>query len=465
MDRRYPTIFQKNTQEVVPTRSSLLGITIRPGVYLYKDASGGVLYVGKAKNLRNRIRQYFVRADALGAKTGILVPQIRSIQTIATDSEFDAILLESELIRQYMPKYNSISKDDKSPLFMALTLDESLPRIFLTRKTAIDSLRPIPKNRRIVGPFQSAPVARLLLQSIRRVIPYCSQKQRTGAPCFYTHLGLCNPCPSAIIGMPDSPEKKRLQERYRHQMRSIALVLSGRGSLVRRELEKTMSRSAAREEYEAAGAAKQQLASLNRLLTHAFDPVLYKDAASQPGRMYEERLSDLSRVLMEHGVALGILKRIECIDISTIQGSWPAGSLVVFTDGIPDTGSYRRFRIRAGGRPNDVAMMGEVVTRRLAHPKWGTPDLIIVDGGKPQVGAAVKAVQATPAAQKIPIVGLAKRYEELIIPGGKTDLQPFQTIRLAASRPAIQLLEHIRDEAHRFAKKYHTLIRQKSFGN
>lgn len=465
MDRRYPTIFKKNTQEIVPTRSSLSGITIRPGVYLYKDASGAVLYVGKAKNLRNRIRQYFVRPDALGAKTSILVPQIRSIQTIATDSEFDAILLESELIRQYMPKYNSISKDDKSPLFIALTLDESLPSILLTRKTTIESWNPTPQKRIIVGPFQSGSVARRLLQSIRRVIPYCSQKQRTGTACFYTHLGLCDPCPSAIVGLPEGPEKKRLQERYRRQMRSIALVLSGQASTVRRALEKTMNRSAASEKYEAAGTAKQQLTALNRLLTHSFDPVLYHDAVSQPGRMYQQRLRDLSHVLMEHGIAVRDLKRIECIDISTIQGSWSSGSLVVFTDGIPDTGAYRRFRIRAGGRPNDVAMMGEVITRRLGHPEWGTPDLIIVDGGKPQVGAAVKAVQATPAAQKIPIIGLAKRYEELIIPVGKTNRQPYRTVRLTASRPAIQILEHIRDEAHRFAKKYHSLIREKSFGN
>ncbi|MDP1723012.1 MAG: GIY-YIG nuclease family protein [Candidatus Gottesmanbacteria bacterium] len=458
MDRHRTSFFKKSTQKIAPDSTGLASVTTRPGVYLYCDSHGTVLYVGKAKNVKKRVRQYFVRRERLTTKTQTLVPQISSIQTIATDSEFDALLLEAHLIREFMPKYNSIAKDDKSPLYIAITFEELLPRIILTRKTTIDSWKSHPK-RAIFGPFQSGRIARRLLLSVRHSIPFCSQKQRNGNPCFYTHIGLCDPCPSLISKMPEGIGKAQLLRRYKHNIRRVALVLSGQASKVRIELTHAMNARAGVMAYEEAGEIKKQVDALDMLLTHIFDPSVYTDGASQPSHIHETRLTDLVRVLSGAGMTLTSLKRIECIDISTIQGSWSTGSLVVFTDGIPDTGQYRRFRIKLGGKPNDVGMMTEVITRRFGHAEWPNPNLLIVDGGKPQVKGALNALSGF---SNIPIIGLAKRFEEIIIPSGNPSSPFFSTIRLETSRPALQILQHIRDEAHRFAKKYHTSLRSLS---
>lgn len=432
MDHPHATVFQKTIQEVTGPRPVFATITTRPGVYLYYDTKGTVIYVGKAKNLRNRVRQYFACDDAIGQKTNLLVSQITSIKAIPTDSEFDALLLEATLIRKYQPKYNSVAKDDKSPLYIAITFDEPLPRIVFTRKTIIDSWSPFPKRRFIAGPFQSGRVARRLMQSVRKIIPYCTQQHRDGHPCFYTHIGLCNPCPSTI-------RTKKLASVYRSNLQKIALLLSGRARRVRVILEKKMHECGDHMAFEEAGEYKKQLDVLNMLLTHSFDPGIFTDKTS-------DRLTDLSRILH-----LPAIHRIECIDISTLQGEWATGSLVVFTNGIPDTNEYRRFRIKTVGKSNDVGMMAEVIKRRFAHPEWPKPDLLVVDGGKAQVSTATGIIR------DIPIIGLAKRYEEIVVPNGHA----FKLVRLSPASPALQLVQHIRDEAHRFAKRYHTILRAK----
>ncbi len=380
--------------------------------------------MGKAKNLRNRVRQYFVRSDRVEEKTKLLVPQIAFIKTIPTDSEFDALLLEATLIRKYLPKYNAIARDDKSPLYITITFDESLPRILFIRKKELENHA----RRAVFGPFQSGRVAHLLMQSVRRIIPYCTQKRRDGKPCFYTHIGLCNPCPSSI-------KAKKPASVYRSNLRKISLLLSGRARRVRTIIEKQMRERADRMDFEQAGEYKKQLDALTMLLTDRFDPTMYTDATSK-------RLTELAGILQ-----VSSLERIECIDISTLNGKWSTGSIVVFTDGIPDTNEYRRFRIKAAGIPNDVAMLTEVINRRFSHPEWPFPNLLVVDGGKGQVTAAKHA--------PVPVVGLAKRFEEIIVPLG----QGFRVLRLSPSSPALQLVQHIRDEAHRFAKRYHRVLR------
>lgn len=404
-------------------------ITTRPGVYLYYDRAGSVIYVGKAKNLRNRVRQYLARKDALGAKTPLLVSEIARIETIPTDSEFDALLLEASLIRRYQPKWNSVSRDDKSPLFIVIPFDEQLPRIRFMRKR---ELTPNPQWA-VFGPFPSARMTHLLMRSIRRIIPYCTQKTRNGRPCFYTQLGLCDPCPNAIS---DDPERARV---YRNNLRRIASLLSGGARRLRSELEKSMRDAAKREAFEQAREFQRQLAALERLLLRPFGSAVPEGASARA-----ERVKDLSRVL-----GLPTLRRIECIDVSHIHGKWASGSLVVFTEGEPDTDQYRRFRIRLRGKPNDVGMMAEVISRRFAHPEWPYPDLLVVDGGKPQLTAAKSA--------PVPVAALAKRFEEIILPAG----EGFRVLRLPRASPALQLVEHIRDEAHRFAKRYHIVLRSR----
>lgn len=451
-------------------------LTTRPGCYLYKDASGKVIYVGKAKNLQRRVRQYFGKKDTLSAKTQLLVEQIITIDTIPTDSEFDALLLEAALIRTQQPKYNVIARDDKSPLYIVITVQEALPRILFERKRTIDAAGDPFKRALIIGPFQSNRIIRQLLRSLRRIVPYCLQKKRDGRACFYTHLGLCSPCPSVIAKMPDSPQAQVAKGQYRKNISRVALLLRGKSHAVRRELEKEMVDFAASLEFEKALEIKRQLNALDLLLLRTFDPMVYTERSTLPDFSLHTRLDALAHILKTKGMTIPTLKRIECIDISNFSGVWATGSLVVFTDGIPDTRQYRRFRIKISGLPNDVAMMGEVILRRFHHPEWPTPDLLVVDGGKPQVTAALNAlavivservpIRSEPHGRKrvegslsipIPVIGLAKRFEEIIIPMGLG----FHSVRLAASSPALQLIQHIRDEAHRFAKRYHTLLRSK----
>lgn len=424
-----------------------------PGVYIYRDTDGNVIYVGKAKDLKRRVSQYFSRVDAVGPKTATLVAQIVDIETIDTHSEFDALLLESQLIRSYNPKYNVIAKDDKSPIYVSISLDESLPRIVCVRKTGVIEM---PK-RLYFGPFQSTRTLRKLLRQIRMIIPYCTQKQRNGTPCFYTHIGLCDPCASVLSGLEESEIKSKLVTRYRANIRKIAAIFSGKSLEVLHDLERDMSTYAKEERFEEAAAAKRAIEGMRSLVRTHYDPALYVQSEAFVESVYESEMNELYQYLLPFYPSLSQIRKIECIDISNTQGTHATGSLVVLRDGRPNTDEYRRFKIRTKDAPNDFAMIAEVVSRRVKHVEWQFPDLLVIDGGKGQVKMAVAAMNA--ASVSIPVIGLAKRFEEIIIPDG----DGFSVLRLPVSNKALHMLERLRDESHRFAITYHRSLRKKAF--
>lgn len=402
----------------------------RSGVYIYRDKNKVVLYVGKALDLSKRVREYFTRDDAAGYKTLRLVSQIAGIEILTTPTEFDALLLEAHLIRKLIPKYNVIARDDKSPLYIVVTLGETLPRVLQLRKSHLTGKEP--KRWAIFGPFQSGRTVRGLLRTIRNIIPYCTQKQRNGKPCFYTHIGLCDPCPSCITKLED-------KRRYRNNILRIRDIFAGKATRVISSLQKEMENLAKKDNFEGAERIKRQLLALISLQQKRLDPMLYVQKDT-------DELTQLRTLLLPHMPMVGVLSRIECIDISNISGTLATGSLVVLTDGIPDTNQYRRFKIRSKQTPDDPAMVAEVLSRRLKHKEWPTPDLLVVDGGKSQAAAAIKVTH------DIPIIGLAKCFEKIII---QDKNGVFRTIRLPLNNPAIHVLQRIRDEAHRFAKGYH----------
>jgi excinuclease ABC subunit C len=421
------------------------------GVYLYADNKGQVIYVGKAKNLKNRVSSYFYRSDALGYKTQFLVKQIRQVTVIPTVSEFDAILLEAKLIFAYCPKYNSISKDDKSRLYIKLDLKEKFPTVTFIRKKAFD------KTSVIFGPFPSTRDARLIMRSIRRIIPYCTQRIKTGKPCFYSHLGLCNPCPSQIVGLTDKDEMKNQTRLYRQHINKIKNILSGQSEKVRLYLEKEMVKSANNRQFEQAKIIRDQLMFLNQLHQRQYDPLNYLKNDSEISYLSEDALSKLHKILSPYCPGLAKLKRVECVDISNTAGTLSTGSVVVFIDGLADTSKYRRFKIRHQSGPDDFMMIREVVSRRLAHPEWDMPDLLVIDGGKGQLSVARQSLAGLP--EKICLVALAKRREEIIV----FHKSGFQTLKLELNNPALQFLMRLRDEAHRFALAYHRKMRAISF--
>lgn len=419
------------------------------GVYLFSDSHGKILYVGKAKNVRSRVSSYFMTPSGQLLKTQQLVPQIARIRTIQTRSEFEALLLEAKLIHSHQPKYNSLAKDDKSPLYLTIT-NEKLPHVSFVRK---------PKNPQF-GPFQSPRAVRSLLRRLRSVVPYCTQKQRTGRACFYTQLGLCGPCPSYIEGLPKgNPRRRELTRLYRRNMRRLTAILSGKTTRVLRELESEIRTSAKDMAYEKAAEAKEQRDALLSLLTTPLDPSWYTQRNSALEDQYKEEEQALRDAISPHLSALPpSLRRIECYDISNLYGTNPTGSMVVAGEGIMDPSSYRRFHIRGLAQPNDVGMMREVLTRRLKHEDWPAPDLILVDGGKSQVAAAVSVL--TQAESTIPVIGLAKQFERIVVPQGRA----FTTVTLRLDNPALHLLRRIRDEAHRFALSYHRKLRANTLG-
>src|SRR3989344_1185585 len=219
-------------------QKALTHIPHEPGVYLYRNAEGQVIYVGKARDLLNRVRQYFRRDDALGSKTKNLVAEIASIETIPTTSEFDALLLEAKLIHTYLPKYNAAVRDDKSPLYAVFTLSETYPRLLLVRKGEVPLYE---KGRRnaIYGPFQSGYTLRMTLRHLRHIVPYCTQKERRGTSCFYTRLGLCDPCPSVIVHMNEEP-RVQATKRYRINMLRLRALFEGKTRWLASEYESEM---------------------------------------------------------------------------------------------------------------------------------------------------------------------------------------------------------------------------------
>lgn len=424
-----------------------------PGVYIYRNGTGEVIYVGKAVDLAKRVKQYFIREDAVGAKTPILVAQIAHIETVQTATEFDAILLEAQLIRKYYPKYNIVAKDDKSPLYVYINTNDELPTVQFVRKPKKQS----DEKGDFFGPFQSAKMARSLLRSLRYSIPYCTQKIRNGKPCFYTHIGLCYPCASVLAKMPENNTRTELVKQYRKHIFRLRDVLSGKSTTVIHELETEMTHLADKHLFEEAAQIRNQIQALHTVLARKYDPNIYLQGEQGVTQVYETQLMALQQSLLPYYPDIPVPNRIECYDISNIIGKQATGSMVVLTNGRPDTNEYRRFRIKSLTTSNDFAMMSEMITRRFNHDDWPKPHLIVIDGGKGQVRAAITALTALNL--NLPLIGLAKREEEIIIPTEN----PYKTLRLSYTHEGLHALQRIRDEAHRFAITYHRLLRSKIF--
>lgn len=438
---------------MVDVKKKITTLPTTPGVYIYKDESTAVIYVGKAVNLKRRVHQYFESKKTLSPKTQQLVKQIAGISYIKTVTEFDALLLEANLIQKFQPKYNMIAKDDKSPIYIKIPIHDSLPRITLARK---------PNNLHdshifYAGPFQSTRVAKSILRSIRQCVPFCTQKIRNGKPCFYTHIGLCTPCPSYIEKLPTGTEKQQGIKQYKKNISRIIRILKGNIVTIINEYTNEMHKLSLLERYEEATLVRDKIENLRQLLQTHFDPSLYLHDMVAIGETIEQELRDIHSLLHNTYPNLKTIHKIECIDISNTSGSSPVGSLVVMIDGIMDRAQYRKFAIYNIHGPNDTHMIHQVMERRLKHTAWSYPDLLLIDGGKGQVKAALSAL--TSSNIQIPVIGLAKRYESIVIQKNNS----LSLIHLASTRPALRLLERIRDESHRFAIAFHIKKRAKNF--
>ncbi len=414
-----------------------------PGVYFFSNQEGQILYIGKAKNLRNRVRSYFL-VDLL-PRTQAMVTKAANLDFIRVDSEFEALLLEASLINKYQPLYNVISRDDKSPLYIIITT-EKFPRVRTTRRKEIDSWEKSHKPPAIYGPFPSGLSARSLLRRLRKIFPFCESKSDVGRPCLHSHIGLCNPCPREITNNP-TPAKVMA---YKRNISLLKGVLGGKTKQVSKILIKEMNSAAENQDFEKAREIRDQIKKLEFLVSPRINVEEY---LTNPN-LVDDKAQSAIVSLQKHLHLPTVPVRIECYDVANLGKSEVTASMVVAHNGLLDTSLYRHFKIKRKDLPNDVGAIAEVISRRLNHPEWGMPNLIIVDGGKAQLGAAQKVVIDKQIS--LPVISLAKKIEEIYLPTQDSPLV------LSLQDPGLRLLMNLRDEAHRFSRRLHHKLRSRS---
>lgn len=413
---------------------------------MFLGQKNSVIYVGKAKDLKSRVSSYFVNHSLLGEKTRLLVSQIKKIKITVVESELESLLLEAYYIKKYAPKYNVRMADDKSYPLIKITVHDRYPKVLFARRD--DDPRSL-----YFGPYPNSGAVKTVLKIIRRVFPFQSVLNHPNRICLYNHLGLC-PCPPIN-------NSKILQKEYRRNIRNIIRILEGKSQKIMRELKRERERASKTEQFEEAQMLQNKIIALSVITQPFHRPFEYDVNPNLRSDIREQELTALQETLNTSGKQFPVPYKIECYDISNIQGTNATGSMVVFVNGEKDSSSYRKYKIRRENTPNDFAMMSEVLNRRLRHAEWAYPNLIIVDGGKGQVSAALKVLENYQV--EIPLIGLAKREETIVVPMSlKNDKEEhFKEIQLPKDSPALHLIRRIRDEAHRFAITYHKKLRSR----
>lgn len=446
------------------------------GVYFHKSKTGEIIYVGKAAILKNRVRQYFQSTRDMDVKTRALVEEIEDTDWVETESELDALFLESEMVKRYMPRYNILLRDDKSQLFVRIDMKSQWPTVTFTRN-------PIDDSAEYFGPYYNGFAIKKALRYLRKIFPYYMKPPKEGArPDLDSHIGL-------------SPRPNTTPEEYKATLRQLIRYLEGGRKSITRDIEKQMQQSAKMHDFENAVLYRNKLNDLKAL---------------QHRIMFGDReFLDISKdkALGDLVTLLGLKKipvRIEGYDISHMGGTNVVASMVVFTNGVSDRANYRKFKLSVQ-RNDDYANMTEVLTRRLSEKNiksWGMPDLLLIDGGKGQLEAGISALQAHNL--HIPIISIAKREEVMIVHGKKSNvmvdqLEEYRTgerqdagvfverqgeyylvnlhagqlnasghsknlrgsqTTLARFTHVTKLFQRIRDESHRFAVSYHTVLKR-----
>jgi len=408
------------------------------GIYLFKRGAD-YLYIGKSLNIRERVQNHRERAE-IDAKEKAIVEKSDTVEYVICSSELHALVLESQLIQKHRPLYNIIWKDDKSYLYIKIPIKEVFPRISLVRKE--DDGKSL-----YFGPYSSTRDVRFLLRSIRKVVPFCTQKQPLKKPCFYSKIGLCNPCPGSVNGEANGSIRKQ----YRVQIKKILTILEGKAEIVLGELRIEIEKRSKSEKFEEALELRNKLLSLEQLIhLRSFERFEYSNAYD-PGIA----LQKLATLLQSVGVQSTSLSRIECYDISNLMQKEATASMVVATNGILDKAEYKRFKIKTEG-VNDFRMLSEVISRRMNND-WTRPDLIVIDGGTPQVTAISRILKKYNI--EIPLIGIAKHPDRVVVlTKGAT-----KTYKFSMYNEGFKLIQQVRDESHRFAKKYHTLLRGRKY--
>jgi len=426
-----------------------------PGIYIFKDKKGRFLYIGKAANLRNRVRQYF-KYKTVGVYLKFLIDEATKIKFKTTDSEIEALILESRLIKEHQPKYNIMLRDDKQYFYVVFT-KEKFPKIFIKHN---------PEAREYIGPFTDGTALKTTLRLLRRILPYCTCKKPHNNFCLNYHIGKCPGI--CCIKNPESGIRNYELRFYRRNIKAIKDILSGKKNSVVQKLKKELNQSAEKQDFENAIKLRNQVEKLERTFANAKiihnSYFVIRDSKSIEKEV--AALKELAKIFKLSKVPY----RIEGYDISNIQGKSAVGAMVVFTSGQPDKNEYRKFRIISKKTPDDTAMLKEILIRRFNHQEWPYPNLIFIDGGKGQLNAARAAIsnfefliskQTQNSKFKIPVISLAKGKNEVFA----TTLNPPAGGPLPLKKlpnGVKNLILNIDAEAHRFAINYYRKLQRRA---
>lgn len=420
-----------------------------PGVYFHKDKSGEIIYVGKAAVLKNRVRQYFQSSRGFDNKTMALVSEIEDTDWVETESEIDALFLESEMVKRYMPRYNVLLRDDKSQLFVRIDMKSEWPHVSFTRNPSDDAAE-------YFGPFYNGFAVKKALRYLRKVFPYYTREPGKGIVSRLDQdLGL-------------SPKQSDGSDAYKASLRKLISYIKGNRVAIVRELEIEMKQAAEKQNFEVAAKLRNRIQYLSELQRRImFGDQEFLDISK------DHALRDITELL---GLST-VPKRIEGYDISHMGGTNVVASMVVFTNGASDRTEYRKFKTKHEHN-NDFYNMHETIYRRFGEKNcksWGLPSLVLIDGGKGQLDAAIAA--RNERNQIVPFIGIAKKQEQIVIhhaasnvvlnkeklrelDGYASSSAEFTLINLPHSTHIIKLLQRIRDESHRFAVSYHTVLKR-----
>ena len=435
-----------------------------PGCYIYRDGTGKILYIGKANELRSRVKSYFLKNAELLPRIRLMVNKIRDVEFITVDSEAEALVLETNLIHKYRPKYNSEKKDDKNYQWLKFSKLDDFKSPLLVREKKND-------NAKYFGPYPESLPLKRTLKYLRKVFPYrtCNRriteihseidnkliiKSSNPEPCLYFHLGLCPaPCAGKVSKKEYSKNIKHLQEYFSQRKEYVIYKLREEMALLAKD-KRFEEAALIRDKVNDLLYISQRIEVENNIDEQKF--VINRNNAKA------KALSELIDIIKDDSLEFKENFKIECYDISNLQGKLAVGSMVVFINGIPAKQLYRKFRIKIKDTPDDYAMIKEVFTRRFSKKNLTSkdksfnvlPDLIIVDGGKGQLSTGNKILKELEL--NTTIIGLAKRNEDIF-----SVSQPYQRL-LKEGTEARFLMQRIRDEAHRFGITYHRGLRLKA---
>lgn len=414
-----------------------LNLPKSPGSYQFFDEKNVIIYVGKAANLNSRVLSYWQKSTNHSPAKHAMMKMIKKVEWIETDSEIEALLLESNLIKKHQPQFNVLMRDDKRFLYIYISTDDEIPGVHTSRNLG--------KSGKYFGPFVSAQAVKETLKAIRKIWPYCTERKIQKSPCFYYQVNKCLGVCSGLISR---------EEYMKKIIKPIVLFFEGKKDRIIKNLEKEQKILEKKGKIEEARKIKFYLKNMKNVLEHTNILGLVDKYATD---------------VIELAKVLNLAKtpnRIEGYDISNIFGEEAVGSMVVFEEGEANKKEYKKFRIKVSEKDGDIGMLKEVLERRVARSMlkenaWPLPDLIIIDGGKAQLNLVLKILKKNKL--DIPAISISKgsglrsagARDKLFFPGEKNPLE------LSLSSPAMHLIKRVRDESHRFAIKYHRELRRK----